>query len=337
MRKTKSSFFVNLCILLLALLIFFVILEIVLQVLSPAQVLAQERWIATGDARNYDNIPQLHYVNGVDYYLNAQGMRALKNYSEKEGYRIAVLGDSVTFGHGVENNETFSYLLEREIGVEVLNFGVSGYSMKANVYALQEKALSFNPDLVLLTVVMNDIEPSLVPFKTDEESTCILPFGIQVPCTYKNLIRKSKVIHFFYSGFNNLFYAQVQDYYTLSWGSEMLYEGNIAAPLSMFSEICTKEKISCAVVVFPLLQFNATHYPWEEQEEKLIKEIKLLGFNSLLLRGVFQEYTPKELGAVQDDILHPNVFGHKIVAEEIINFINSQGYLHDYGEQVVIG
>lgn len=61
-------------------------------------------------------------------------------------------------------------------------------------------------------------------------------------------------------------------------------------PINEFSQICTKEKIKCVVVIFPLLKFNSTYYQWGAQENKLIKELDYLRIPYLSLRNSYQRY-----------------------------------------------
>ena len=77
-------------------------------------------------------------------------------------YRVVVLGDSIGAGLRVGRYEdTFPAILEaslRQAGhdVEVLNFAVSGYNTRQEVETLGDKALAFDPDLVLLQYCLND-------------------------------------------------------------------------------------------------------------------------------------------------------------------------------------
>ncbi len=74
-------------------------------------------------------------------------------------YRIAVVGDSFTWGQGIEREERFSNRLERMLGprYEVLNFGIPGDNMPEHLTRL-EPALSVSPDFVLLQLYINDFE-----------------------------------------------------------------------------------------------------------------------------------------------------------------------------------
>lgn len=77
-------------------------------------------------------------------------------------YRVVVLGDSIGAGLGVSRCEdTFPAILEASLrragrDVEVLNFSVSGYNTRQEVETLEDKALAFDPDLVLLQYCLND-------------------------------------------------------------------------------------------------------------------------------------------------------------------------------------
>lgn len=97
---------------------------------------------------------------------NSHGMRGEEISVEKpEGvFRIAVLGDSFVFGWGVEEEESFVSLIGKrltelsgdDVRVQMLNFGVPGYSTFQEVAAYEEFGRKFKPDVVLVYVVDND-------------------------------------------------------------------------------------------------------------------------------------------------------------------------------------
>jgi hypothetical protein len=74
-------------------------------------------------------------------------------------YRIVVVGDSFTWGAGIEREERFSNLLEQFLGprYEVFNFGIPGDNMPEHLGVL-ERALAVHPDFVLLQLYVNDFE-----------------------------------------------------------------------------------------------------------------------------------------------------------------------------------
>lgn len=97
--------------------------------------------------------------------INSQGLRDRERSVEKGRgvFRIMVLGDSMTEAVQVDLAQTYCHLLEarfRAAGrpVEVLNFGVSGYSLIQELFVLQGEGPRYRPDLVLLaTFTDNDV------------------------------------------------------------------------------------------------------------------------------------------------------------------------------------
>jgi lysophospholipase L1-like esterase len=87
-----------------------------------------------------------------------------------EARRILVLGDSVAYGWGLEEADTFPVLLGEEprrqgLRVEVLNAGVPGYNTESAVALLRRMGPSLAPDALVLGVSLNDFEetPRLSP------------------------------------------------------------------------------------------------------------------------------------------------------------------------------
>lgn len=74
-------------------------------------------------------------------------------------YRIVVIGDSFTYGNGVELQDRFSNLIEGFLGpqYEVLNFGHPGNNLPDHLNEL-DQVLKFSPDFVLLQLYENDFE-----------------------------------------------------------------------------------------------------------------------------------------------------------------------------------
>jgi hypothetical protein len=70
-----------------------------------------------------------HYDFNVDYHINYTGLRADPQEAQSKP-RVAVLGDSFTFGIGVDDTETFVSLLnaDEELPGSYVNLGVPGYS-----------------------------------------------------------------------------------------------------------------------------------------------------------------------------------------------------------------
>ncbi len=95
---------------------------------------------------------------------NSQGLRGpdLPPAPPPGVTRVACVGDSITFGHGVEDDETYpavlQQLLRRDGGAfDVLNAGVQGYDAPRCYTLMQERVLPMHPDVVAICVGVCDM------------------------------------------------------------------------------------------------------------------------------------------------------------------------------------
>jgi lysophospholipase L1-like esterase len=125
--------------------------------------------------------PTIGFVNQRDFTRHAwgnilvhtdeHGLRGSSSpaFERKEGVRrIIGVGDSVMWGTGVNQEDSFLGILERKLNAhsmhEVMNGGVVGYSTYQELLYLEEYALSLKPDIVLINYCDNDLLPSEDPF-----------------------------------------------------------------------------------------------------------------------------------------------------------------------------
>lgn len=79
-------------------------------------------------------------------------------FKHGEKPRIVVMGDSVVQGIDVPFGERFTERLAADLpGYEVINLGVSGYSLRQEVEYLRTLGLGFDPDYVLWGICGNDL------------------------------------------------------------------------------------------------------------------------------------------------------------------------------------
>ncbi len=95
------------------------------------------------------------------YRSNSAGMRADREYEltpRPASTRVAAFGDSFTHCDDVENDECWSAQLEQEVpGIEVLNFGVSGYGPDQAWLRYQQEGRAYKPCTVLIGYMVENV------------------------------------------------------------------------------------------------------------------------------------------------------------------------------------
>ncbi len=108
---------------------------------------------------------------GKQVELNSLGLREREFKLPKPpgSVRVAMLGDSFTFGQGVDQTERMGSVLERELiartqsferNIECLHLGVSSWNIHSEAAYLRRQLHILQPDLVVHQVFMNDLEDS---------------------------------------------------------------------------------------------------------------------------------------------------------------------------------
>jgi hypothetical protein len=113
------------------------------------------------------NITDVEF-GGSKITTNGWGLRTAE-FGDKapDEYRILLLGESSAFGAGVEDDETYAYLLEKHLRrpkldkkVRVINAAVSAYSSFQSRVFLEERGLALEPDMVLIYHELADFLPT---------------------------------------------------------------------------------------------------------------------------------------------------------------------------------
>lgn len=115
---------------------------------------------------------------------NAQGWRALHDYARdrRAGVtRLAVLGDSFTFGEQARDEDVWTVMLEDQLDrAEVLNFGVHGFGTDQQLRVLEEEAITYRPDVVVLGFFVEDILRNGLAFRDYAKPMFVLRDGALV-------------------------------------------------------------------------------------------------------------------------------------------------------------
>ena len=85
-------------------------------------------------------------------------------FEDDERLRVVVIGDGLTFGQGVGDNETLAHHVQQEMdrrghSTQVLNLAVPGTSPPQAVARLERAVARLKPDAAVLVVSPNDLDP----------------------------------------------------------------------------------------------------------------------------------------------------------------------------------
>ena len=164
-----SAILGNLAALMAGLLVMLVLGEVALRVVDRGHPYysAPELYQPSSDPRvQFEPRPSfVGFSEGTDVTTNSHGLREreLPLARAPGTRRVVFIGDSVTFGPGVSDDQPYARLLESALNeggagpIETVHAGVVGYNSIQELARLQNVGLAYQPDVVVLTFLVNDL------------------------------------------------------------------------------------------------------------------------------------------------------------------------------------
>jgi lysophospholipase L1-like esterase len=251
----------------------------------------------------------------VDLSINSDGLRDQEYPIESErAHRMIFLGDSLTLGWGVEQEDTFESLLEERFNaqgrgqVEILNFGIGNYNTAQEVALFAKKGLKYHPDKVVVFYFVNDAEPT--PQASGRE-----------------FLGHSRLITFYWSRVNILLSKYSRDGSFLGQYGDLYREGQpgweaTKASFGALRDLCDQHGIGLQVVLLPELH-DLKNPPFRRQYAMVEAVLKSEAIPALDLTPHFStvDDDPTSLWVALDDA-HPNARAHKLIADFSQQFIS---------------
>ncbi|MDH3255887.1 MAG: SGNH/GDSL hydrolase family protein, partial [Acidobacteriota bacterium] len=238
--------------------------------------------------------------------------------------RVVGLGDSYMFGWGVSQEETYLALLnesfaEEEPKIEFLNFGTPGYNTAMEVALYEHKARHFEPDLILIHFVGNDLSlpHHLQPPRDVSPANWHLIELIRAVLAAKALDGELELLPHDLTSFPERVQEEVESHYDYMLGPQ-----GYRHAMARFAELAHADSVP--VVIMSLGPRDIVEQVASEH-----------GFRVLETSSVFAELMEKqgievtrdrwrELLRLPGDI-HPSPFAHMAYAEAIRRELSAQG------------
>ncbi len=246
--------------------------------------------------------------------------------------RIAVLGDSFTFGFGVSGDQVYANVLERMLAesrpaakrpIEVLNFGVGAYSTRDEAVVLEQKALAFAPDLVVVGYALND--PEIDPVQP-------LHRVYHAPGWWQH----SHLLRWIASAVQQ---SQIRsrgdgDYVRYLHAPGFAKWQSVVDAFAAMRRATEPEGIPVLVVIFPLSRESGWEdYPYRGVHRQVAEAAAARGLSALDLYDAFAAHPAPEMRLAASNP-HPSARGHEVAARAIHDWLieNSDGLALELGD-----
>jgi hypothetical protein len=265
----------------------------------------------------------LAIINTDSLGLRSEVTGAHYEHHQAGEYRIAIVGDSITFGEGVRRTEdTYPQVLEdvlnqkqRAFRVKVFNFGASAYSVKVMEATLEERMLEVEPDLVLMSIIPPDFDLTRTPsidswgYLTDNKLSGFLPKDSRV----RLYLRKVHLLYLLRDIITSPQSGSRQVQETLSTGA--LPESY--SFIKRFSGTAKRHQLPHAIVLLPTRGGKFARVP---------AQLKADDIPFVDLSSVENEFTLEQFRASKFDS-HPSAIVHRRLGELLAQYILERGLM----------
>jgi hypothetical protein len=247
----------------------------------------------------------------IAYRTNNLGLRGDDVAFEKAagGRRILCLGDSVTFGEGVREEDTWPAQLARRLGpgTEVINAGIQGYDFNHEALYLLLHGRRLAPDVVVIAFFMNDamqFGATVDHHQGTTEAAHASSALAKASATWRLFERRRRVAERterYLSDLRESFRGDI-------WR-------DVKSRMPKVRELGERDGFRVVAVVFPLLH-RLDDYPLAAAHADVTATFTAAGIPVVDLLEPFRAYADEELWVHPVDP-HPNEIGHRIAAERL--------------------
>ncbi len=329
--SSRLSLWKKIIFTLIVVLFAFGVPELVLRAMGLPEEL-YKRGIFWGIEPNLVNEPFLHKERGT-YFKVSTNSRSLRYKEVPVGrqprtVRLLALGDSTTFGWGVEQDETYPANLERilqekhpEVVVQVLNGGVPGYTSFQGLHHFKKNAAAYEPDIVLFGYIVQDARKTAI---TDKQQRLI---DLEVQRRQRNPLYRLRLVRFLHWKYVKF----------LSWRNQQLSDEAKGDPTAQtrvplrdykeniltFEKLCKAQDAQLVLFGFPLEVIGYTKH----HRDLLAKVAKDRGLPHFDPSRQIHEASRRETLYFPEDKGHPNAKGCALIAKLLADYLERERLL----------
>lgn len=273
-----------------------------------------------------------YYWQNRLHVFNEKRMRMTAPVPPKDPtvFRIAVFGDSMTYGQGVDNSDTYSSLIERKLKehyrVEVINFGIMGHESEDILALMKEEIPIVQPDLVIYGVCLNDYLRSKILYYDNN-------YAFKIPIQEKWKIRitqHSLLGSLLQKKYNDVLmkYGLRNDYYADVLKNFNAYQNKFRDDVIAMNSLVVKRGLP------PIMTMIINEYPMIEgsaADVSIITEqfLREAGMTVIPIWSYYIKHDHERLEVNQWES-HPNEQAHAIFAEYFLRYLEIMPQLSNY-------
>jgi lysophospholipase L1-like esterase len=260
----------------------------------------------------YENTPLFHEFG--EQKFNSLGLRDDERPLDPTRPKIVVVGDSIEAWRPLPAAALFPRVLEGLLAREypgenfqVVNLGVTGYSIHQKVLMLQYRGLPLEPRLIIVGYCLNDPFPAweLVRYFSDES-------GSNGPLIHSEVLslvseRLKALLH----GYGLDFYQAGHRRGSDSWVG-------VKHDLRALGAIERTRHVPVVLLIFPLMEDTRVAYPWIDIHRRVSAAAREQGLHVI---DLLSKYRAVGFANVRTDSVHPNALGHRIAAGAVLEFL----------------
>lgn len=279
--------------------------------------------------------------------INEHGMRGVSVSVDKpvDNKRVLILGDSNTFGYGLQEEDIFATRLSKRLpsNYQVLNLGVFGYGTDQSLLLFEREGIKFRPDIVVLAFSAGDASDNMNSINTGSSKPYFKLVNNSLvlknsPVPIDSIYRKNESQE---SAIKNALYNHSNLYRFIF---NRLVATNIFAPQSV-QEMTKEEGLSTTVAIISLLNDVCRRNGCQlavlfiSHEELVAVQSKIgmeVGYYPIIKRSLeslgipyidptqelVNHYSRGEDVFLKNDPVHINTLGNEIVANATYQWVS---------------